>query len=298
MDALVAVIIVLAVAIAVLAVQVVRSERELRKLAQFLNRRDSASNARVTISVHSRGFSSLGQAINRQLDRHQGERIAAEEHASEMRQGLTYLSHDIRTPLAGAKGYAQLLEDEGDVTARRRYLEAIERRIDDASKLLDQLFAYAQVQDPDYRIEREPVDANAALAETLAALYPQFQEKGWAPRIDFEDEQLVVLADAEALARIFRNLAVNALRYGADAPSIVQRGPGISFSNRVGDPGELDAARLFDRFYQGSESRSEGSGGLGLAIVAQLCRAIGAAATATLDGDVLTVAVEFEGARR
>ena len=126
-----------------------RQERELRKLAQFLNRRDSASNARVTISVHSRGCSSLGQAINRQLDRHQGERIAAEEHASEMRQGLTYLSHDIRTPLAGAKGYAQLLEDEGDVTARRRYLEAIARRIDDASKLLDQLFAYAQVQDPD-----------------------------------------------------------------------------------------------------------------------------------------------------
>lgn len=298
MDALVVLVVVLALTVIVLAVQVVRSERELRKIAQFLNRRDSASNARVTVSVHSRGFSGLGQAINRQLDRHQGERIAAEEHASEMRQGLTYLSHDIRTPLTGAKGYAQLLEDEGDPAVGKRYLEAIERRIDDASKLLDQLFAYAQVQDPDYRIERAPVDANAALAETLAALYPQFQEKGWAPRIDLEDERLVVLADAEALARIFRNLSVNALRYGADAPSIAQRDASISFSNRVEHPEALDAARLFDRFYQGGESRSEGSGGLGLAIVAQLCRAIGAAATATLDGDTLTITVELERVRR
>ncbi|WP_139650556.1 sensor histidine kinase [Raoultibacter phocaeensis] len=294
MEALVAIIVVLVGAIIVLAIQLVRSERELRAFARFLNRRDSSSNARTTTSVHTRGFVQLGQAINRQLDRHQGERIAADEHAAEMRRGLTYLSHDIRTPLAGAKGYAQLLEGEIDPAVRQRYLEAIDRRIDDASKLLDQLFAFAQVQDPDYRLEREPLDANEVLAETLASLYPQFQERGWTPAIDLADEELTVLADADALERTFRNLAVNALRYGAAAPTITQRGCAITFANRVADPASLDVERLFERFYQGGEVRADGSGGLGLAIVSQLCRAMGATARATLEGDLLAITVEFE----
>ncbi|WP_417143858.1 sensor histidine kinase [Raoultibacter massiliensis] len=296
MEALVAIVVILAVAVAVLCVQLVRSERELRALARYLSQRDSSSNTRVTVSMHSHGFVRLGQAINRQLDRHQGERLAAEEHASEMRRGLTYLSHDIRTPLAGAKGYAQLLEAETDPAAQRRYLTAIGRRIDDASKLLDQLFAYAQVQDPDYRLERGPVEANAVLAETLLALYPQFQEKGWTPRIELESDRFVVMADGEALVRVFRNLAANALRYGADAPTIEQRASTISFSNRVAQPEMIDPARLFERFYQGSDSRSDGNGGLGLAIVSQLCHAMGASVEAELVGDMLTIAIGFEEA--
>lgn len=293
MDGLIAVIGALACIVVVLAVRLIRSERELRALARFLNQRESSSNARVAISVHTRGFVQLGQAINRQLDRHQGERIAADEHAAEVRRGLTYLSHDIRTPLTGAKGYAQLLEDEARPSVQKRYLDAINRRIDDAAKLLDQLFAFAQVQDPDYRLERTPVDANAVLSETLATLYPQFQEKGWVPVIDLADEERIVLANADALERTFRDLAANALRYGVGAPTIVQRGGTISFANRVGDPAALDIERLFDRFYQGGETRAEGSGGLGLAIVAQLCRVQGASVKAALDGDLLTIAVEF-----
>ena len=47
----------------------------------------------------------------------------------------------------------------------------VERRLDDVSGLLDQLYAYAQVQDPDYRIERERVDVSQVLVESLASLY-------------------------------------------------------------------------------------------------------------------------------
>ena len=90
----------LALAVVVLAVQLARSERELRSIARFLVDRDTLSNTRVTVSVHTRGFVRLGQAINRQIDRHQGERIAAEENKRDLRRGLTYLSHDIRTPLS------------------------------------------------------------------------------------------------------------------------------------------------------------------------------------------------------
>lgn len=277
----------------VLAIQLIRSEWELRRIAQLLTDRKPYSNARVTISVHTRGFVRLGQAINRQLDRHQGEHVAAEDAKLNLKRGLTYLSHDIRTPLTGARGYAQLLGEERDEVLRARYLEAVDRRLGDVGSLLDQLYVYAQVQDPEYRIERDEVDANRVLANALVSLYVQFEEKGWSPAVELEDEKLVVLADADALTRIFRNLTTNALRYGCEAPRIVQRGNVITFSNRVADPGALDAERLFERFYQGDAARSGEGSGLGLAIVAHLAKALRIQIDGRLEKDVLSISLEF-----
>lgn len=285
----------LALAVIVLAVQLARSERELRSIARFLVDRDTLSNTRVTVSVHTRGFVRLGQAINRQIDRHQGERIAAEENKRDLRRGLTYLSHDIRTPLSGAQGYAQLLADEQDETERARYLDVVERRLDDVSGLLDQLYAYAQVQDPDYRIERERVDVSQVLVESLASLYAPFKERGWTPDIQLADEPLIALSDGDSLGRIFRNLVVNALRYGSEAPRIVQEGAAITFSNRVANPEAIDAERLFERFYQGDAARAGKGSGLGLAIVAQLAKALGIKLAARLEGNVLSISLEFAG---
>lgn len=285
----------LALAVVVLAVQLARSERELRSIARFLVDRDTLSNTRVTVSVHTRGFVRLGQAINRQIDRHQGERIAAEENKRDLRRGLTYLSHDIRTPLSGAQGYAQLLADEQDETERARYLDVVERRLDDVSGLLDQLYAYAQVQDPDYRIERERVDVSQVLVESLASLYAPFKERGWTPDIQLADEPLIALSDGDSLGRIFRNLVVNALRYGSEAPRIVQEGTAITFSNRVANPEAIDAERLFERFYQGDAARAGEGSGLGLAIVAQLAKALDIKLAARLEGDVLSISLELAG---
>ena len=285
----------LALAVIVLAVQLARSERELRSIARFLVDRDTLSNTRVTVSVHTRGFVRLGQAINRQIDRHQGERIAAEENKRDLRRGLTYLSHDIRTPLSGAQGYAQLLADEQDETERARYLDVVERRLDDVSGLLDQLYAYAQVQDPDYRIERERVDVSQVLVESLASLYAPFKERGWTPDIQLADEPLIALSDGDSLGRIFRNLVVNALRYGSEAPRIVQEGTAITFSNRVANPEAIDAGRLFERFYQGDAARADEGSCLGLAIVAQLAKALDIKLAARLERDVLSISLEFAG---
>ena len=167
------------------------------------------------------------------------------------------------------------------------------RRLDDVEGLLNQLYTYAQAQDPDFHLEREPVDASQVLAEALASLYAQFKEYRWEPVIELSHEALMVDSNADALARIFRNLAVNALRYGCEPPHIVQEGRTVMFENRMADPGSLDADRLFERFYQGDAARGGGGSGLGLAIVAQLAHALSIKASARLDGDVLSVELAF-----
>ena len=247
----------------------------------------------MTTGVRTRGMLSLARGVNAELDELQDERIASQQARQAFQAGLTCLSHDIRTPLAGAQGYLQLVEDEADPAAKERYLSAAAHRLYDVRVLLDDLFSFAQVHDPSFEVACEPVRPADVLGDVLAGLYPQFCERGWEPRVLLDDEA-VVQADAEALARIFRNLTANALRHGAAAPVIEQRGGCVTFANRVDDPDAIDIDRLFERFYQGGGARSSAGAGLGLAIVSQLAASMGATAAASLEGDFLRVTVELQ----
>ncbi|HBT95341.1 MAG TPA: sensor histidine kinase [Coriobacteriia bacterium] len=282
-----------------LVIQNIRKERELRRMAWFLRSRDVEDNARLTAEVRSKGVLELDRVINDELDALQAERIRLERQEREFRQGLAGLSHDIRTPLAGAQGYMQLLDTEEDPALRLRYHEGITRRLEDLKHLLDQLFLYVQVSDADYALECSPVDANAILAESLATFYPEFSQRGWTPGIELANEVCTVRANEEALSRIFRNLIANALCHGSTAPQIRQQGSTFVFENRLHAPQLLEPGRLFERFYTFTPKGTERSGsrrgsGLGLAIVAQLAAAIDAGVTAELQEDRLVIRLCFE----
>ena len=238
-------------------------------MARFLDQREPTGNARMTAFVRTRGVLGIARGVNAELDELQNERIASQQARQAFQAGLTCLSHDIRTPLSMILGY------------------------DDVRVLLDDLFSFAQVHDPSFEVAYEPVRPADVLGDVLAGLYPQFRERGWEPRVLLDDEA-VVQADAEALARIFRNLTANALRHGAAAPVIEQRGGRVTFENRVDDPDAIDVDRLFERFYQGGGARSSAGAGLGLAIVSQLAASMGATAAASLEGDFLRVTVELQ----
>ena len=201
----------------------------------------------MTTGVRTRGMLSLARGVNAELRELQDERIAAQQGRQAFQTGLTCLSHDIRTPLAGAQGYLQLVDGEEDPAEKARFLSAAAHRLGDVRALLDDLFSFAQVHDPSFEVVCELMKPADVVGDVLMGLYPQFRERGWELSVNLDDEALA-LADAEALARIVRNLVANALRHGAAAPVVVQRGARISVENRVANPDALDVDRLFERF--------------------------------------------------
>ena len=273
---------------------------DLRRLTAFLRNRSPQGNARASAGT-APGVTALAEAINGELDRSAQAHIEALRHRREFQRDLAALSHDIRTPLTGAKGYLQLAAGEDDPLARTRHLEAATRRIDATCELLDQLFAYTKSADPDLALDIEPLALKPVVEEALLGHYPAFEERGWEPSAAFEDDAATAMADREALARILDNLVVNALRHGAAAPTVDARRVGerivLRVSNEVANPAAIDVDRLFERFYQADASRGRAGSGLGLAVAANLAHAMGMEIGAELEGSVLSVALAMGAGR-
>ncbi len=273
---------------------------DLRRLTAFLRNRNPQGNARASAGT-APGVTALAEAINGELDRSAQAHIEALRHRREFQRDLAALSHDIRTPLTGAKGYQLLAVGEDDPLARTRHLEAAARRIDATCELLDQRFAYTKSADPDLALDIEPLALKPIVEEALLGHYPAFEERGWEPSAAFEDDAATAMADREALARILDNLVVNALRHGAATPAVDARRVGerivLRVSNEVANPAAIDVDRLFERFYQADASRGRAGSGLGLAVAANLAHAMGMEIGAELEGDTLSVALAMEAGR-
>lgn len=288
-----AVLLALVAALAAALIRLARRDRELARIAAELEAREPEGNARIALEVRSPGLVALARAVNAELDRERDRRVRDLADRGAFQQDLASLSHDIRTPLAGAQGYLQLARRTGDEAARARYTEQAIRRLGSMRELVDGLFDYAKAADPGFAPELVPVALMPAVSDVLVSFYPQFTARGWEPRIDCADEDARVLADAPSLARVLANLVNNALRYGSGAPGISVRGRGseirVTMSNPVERPGDIDAARLFDRFYKSDAARTGEGSGLGLAIVARLVEAMGGTVSARVEGDELAI---------
>lgn len=313
--ALIALLLVAAVAILALAALLACRDRELGRIARELDGRMPLGNARIALGVRSAGLAAIARAINGELDRECARRADDERAQRAFRQDLASLSHDIRTPLAGAQGYLQLAQRACCDADRRRYVEQAVTRLDAMRELVDGLFAYAKASDPALELDCRSVAVLPALSEVLVSFYPEFSARGWEPAIACPDEDVRAEADPEALARIFANLVNNALRHGAGAPVIVVEAPGgagfggsdasgsdaglvhVRVENAVAHPERIDAARLFERFYKGDAARSGEGSGLGLAIVARLAAALGGGVAASVAEGRLSIELTLRRAR-
>ncbi|NHM13853.1 sensor histidine kinase [Eggerthellaceae bacterium zg-886] len=307
-------------------------ERELARMARFVRQRDRLSNQPLAVSLPGPGVVRVADAVNAEVDVARVERQAARQEQQAFQRDLAGFAHDIRTPLAGARGFVQLACDDlaageaaverlgeaaagagaasaagaageaadaGAADARaasvRRYLAAATRRLDDMNGLLDALYVYTQAIDPDRTLHLEPIALQPALAQVLVDRFADFEAQGRAVHLSFEDQSAEILADREALARIFSNVVENALRHGRGDVDIDQRGRELRFSNAV-DPAVasvIDAGRLFERFYRADPSRTTPGAGLGLASAKSLADSMGLALAASVEPGRFTITLAW-----
>lgn len=258
--------------------------------AAFADRLSTDTNTLIPISTGDRHMRRLAAAINVQLRTLRAQRRRFQQGDRELKNAVTNMSHDLRTPLTAICGYLDLLEQEEKSEAAAQHLCIIRNRIHMLNQLTEELFRYSVILTAQEEVAREEVVVNHLLEESIAAFYGILLAHHITPHIRIPEDKVVRVLDPSALSRVFANLLSNAVKYSDGDLEIALSETGeITFSNSAAKLDSVQAGRLFDRFYTVESARN--STGLGLSIARHLTEQMGGAIAARYEDGRLSVLV-------
>ncbi|MEU4425764.1 HAMP domain-containing sensor histidine kinase [Actinoplanes sp. NPDC024001] len=255
--------------------------------AMFLSRHD-LQVVLVTVAASTAVSLSVGIAFGRRLAAAAMWAAQAREQERRMEAGrrdlVAWVSHDLRTPLAGLRAMTEALQDGvvADPETVAEYHRRIGAETDRMSGLVDDLFELSRIHAGALRLTPTDLPLADVVSDAVAAVTPIAVSRG-VHVVAADCGWPVVTAGAAELNRIINNLLSNALRYtpangsihidaGSDAREVW-----FAVSDSCGGIPEDDLPRVFDVAFRGTRARTPdgAGGGLGLAIVRGLVEAHG-----------------------
>jgi signal transduction histidine kinase len=282
-----------------LLVRLLRMKRELQRMTEQLrHRNDQATGKKIDVALFDREIEALAEQINRQsaliVDAEAGRRRTE----NELRQAVTNISHDIRTPLTSIFGYIQLLESESLTSEEKQeYVSIVKNRTKRLQALLNDFFELSVIESMDYRLRLDRLRMTSLVSDVLVGFYDRFNERGLKPNIRLPEEEIIVDADESAVRRVVENLLSNTIKYAEGRVEIqLERQRDSAVLTVINDAKFLagsDVSLLFDRFYTADRTRSAPGSGLGLSIAKSLMEKMNGSLTAALHGDRLALICEW-----
>ncbi len=254
--------------------------RNLRTITQVARRfKEGDLTARIEnpektdIAVFAHTFNDMAETINDNLDE-----IKSVDELR--RQLIANVSHDLRTPLAILKGYADTLQEKSEQLSnsdKAKYLKVISSNSDKLTKLVEQLFEYSKLEAK----QIEPLMEQFSITDLCLDLVTKYEilarNKNINISLEVHDNQnILVYADLSLIERALQNLLDNALKFTLDDGDIKIR---LQQNDRyceisVNDSGigisPETQSTIFERFKQASTEFSKNGAGLGLAIVKKI----------------------------
>ena len=260
-----------------LAIGLIILTADLKRISDaldFINHADT--NALVTTGSNIGLIRTLADRINAVLDKTRRLQIIQAEQNKQVRQMLTDLTHDIKTPLTVARGYAQLLK-EG--SADQEQLGKILNNLQSVDHYLHYLMDFNLIQEKSVSLDLTRVNLSALVQQELFNAFDSLTARSVIvePRIQNGVE---ISTDQTMVSRIIQNLIGNWLKYAQDSAwvDLHQDEDGrihLDFGNET-KGGAVDVDRLMERFQTDDQSRTEiRSTGLGLSIVDSLVDSLG-----------------------
>jgi signal transduction histidine kinase len=196
---------------------------------------------------------------------------------SSRRELVAWVSHDLRTPLAGLRAMTEALEDHM-ADDPDRYHAQMRAEVDRMTRMVDDLFELSRIHSGALRLTLEQVSLGDVISDALAGADPVARARGVRLAGTVEDGALVV-ADAGELSRVVSNLLMNAIRHTPSdgtvelSGRVTTAGVEVMVRDECGGIPDEDLDRVFDVAWRGSHARTPESAapttgaGLGLAIV-------------------------------
>ena len=228
-----AAVVLLIVIIIILSVKIYFMKKAAAQICRsFEEKLNTDTNTLIDISSRDRQMRRLAASINRQLAILRRQRHRYVQGDQELKETITNLSHDLRTPLTAVCGYLDLLDKEDLSLDGRRYAKIIRERTQTMRRLTQELFSYSALTAVRDTLSLEDVDLNQMLEESILAYYGALKARNILPVIHLPDTPLHRRLNKNALSRIFSNVLGNAIKYSSGDLNITMTPGGeIIFSN-------------------------------------------------------------------
>ncbi len=288
-----AIIGIMALIIIALLIKIYILQKAAKDIANaFVDRLITDTNTLIDISCNDRNMRRLANTINVELRKLRVQQRHFQQGDMELKNAVTNISHDLRTPLTAICGYLDLLEQEEKTEKVERYIEVIRNRSEMLMQLTEELFRYSVIISKGNNTIREPVSINSILEESIAAFYTALNEKGITPKIQMSEYNIIRTLDRSSLARVFSNLLNNAIKYSdGDLDITLSETGNITFTNTASGLDGVQVGKLFDRFYTVEAARK--STGLGLAIARTLIEQMNRTISAKYFENKLSICISF-----
>lgn len=206
---------------------------------------------------------------------------------------VSNVSHEMKTPIAIIKNYAELLRsDTLTEEQRKKYARSIEEAAVRLSDLISNILKLNKLENQRIMPKPERYDVCRQLCDCVLYFEERWDEKELELEMDMEDEAQV-LADEQLMELVWNNLLSNAIKFTEPGGSIIVRQTtiGSQVCVSITDSGcgmsKESISRIFEKFYQGDTSHSTEGNGLGLALVHRVLQ--------LLDGDIQVVSEPGKG---
>ena len=247
------------------------SKKVIANTAGFLNRffSDSTDN---TTALPEEYAEIETQIVKIKSDIRRKEQITQDE-IRRKNELITYLAHDLKTPLTSVVGYLSLLDEAKDMPEiqKEKYIHIALDKSFRLESLINEFFEITRYNLHQMVIEKETIDLYYMIVQLTDEFYPLLSSHKNTVEIKI-DENFTAYGDADKLARVFNNILKNAVYYSYPdsvitiSAHVADGFTEISFSNKGKTISENKLNAIFEKFFRLDDARSTNSGGAGLGL--------------------------------
>lgn len=276
-----------------LVIKIIIIKSELRniesKLTTIIN---SDTNNLLTISSNDKDLIRLTKNLNKNLKYLRKLELEYINGNSELKESITNISHDLRTPLTAIRGYIDLINVENLQPKQKEYFNYIDEKTKDLIELTEQLFDFTKSLENYNDLNKKDICLNSFLENIIGSYYAIFKSKNIEPKINITRNKIIKKLDENMLSRIFENIISNSLKYSDGDFNLTLNENGlITISNKSSSLDKTSIKKIFNRYFTVENARKKG--GVGLSIAKQLVELNGGTIKAEYKNKVLIISVYF-----
>lgn len=295
------IIIILTALVLFLSIKLIVIKKEMRRITGDM--KENADGRNINVDFIDKDLQNMIMEVNCLYENIMKIKAEGKENEEKIRESISMISHDMRTPLTSIIGYLQVAERSDDKADINSNIDIALDRAKYLNKLVNDFFELSLIESGQVSVDLERVNLCEVICEEILAESPEIDRRGIEPTFEQAEQNIYVSADKKKLVRIVQNLISNAVKYSDKRLEFkIETGSSASGSRDAGsvemriitDSGtKIDTDRIFDRFVKGDSARASGGAGLGLYICRNFARMMGGDISAEQDDENFIIRLEL-----